>query len=267
MFRLVGQGHALPSGFSRRSCARLLQPPSLSPRRRFVRLVSAALFTLPLLAQSPERDRLLAAVALEHAQLFDDPAAAAYVNRICSQLTQLSDSPIDYTFKLLVAVDATEPMSLPGGYVFIPAAFFLSAQNEDEFATMLAHSVGHIELKQASKNLSHQQGTATIPLIFVGGSLHAQPRAPAWGMFPKFRSLQRENELEADSFGIELASRAGYNPAAFREYLRRTWSADFSTREARLAGLDVLLRRTPGAPPSQNHEFLRVQQAVRESLK
>lgn len=232
-----------------------------------MRLLLIAIFTLSLLAQSPEIDRLIATDFIEHVQTFDNLAVHAYIDRIGSQLiAHLPDTRFDYSFKVVVAQRVAEPISIPGGYIFIPAAFFLSAHNEDEFATMLAHSIGHIELKQAARNLAHQQGTATIPLLFVGtGGLHAEPGRTMMPM--AFRNLQRENELEADAFGIDLASRARYNSAAFREYLRRTRSADWSTREARLANMDALLRHTPAAPPSPNEEFLRLQQAVRETLK
>jgi predicted Zn-dependent protease len=64
-----------------------------------------------------------------------------------------------------------EPATLPGGYVFVPAGLFLAAQDEAEFAGMLAHAMGHIALRhgtrQATRGVLIKQ--RSIPLIFMGG--------------------------------------------------------------------------------------------------
>lgn len=212
---------------------------------------------------------------------FKSPRLYAYIQRIGSQLTAhlAEDTPFDYSFEVVIATHATEPISIPGGDIFVPAAFFLSAHNEDEFATMLAHSIGHIALQQVTRNIARQVRTGMqmgptpkIPLIFFGaGGLHIEPepRRSMEMMVPAgYRTMKRENELEADQFGVELASRSGYNASAFRAYLQRTQRAGLSalsalpSLELRLATIDV-----PVSPPSPIEEFLRCQQAVREALQ
>jgi beta-barrel assembly-enhancing protease len=246
-----------------------------------VRLLSIALFTLPLLAQSPDKEqaiwKALAAEIRKHMEAFNNPAVNAYVNRIGRQLTaHLTGAPSNYSFEVVQAEHATEPIPIPGGHIFIPPAFFIWARNEDEFATMLAHSIGHIELKQMARDLAAQRAQGRIPLIFINsGPLHVQPeRIPiAIRTSRVWQTMQPDDELEADKFGIGLASHAGFNPSAFRDYLQRTQRASSSALsalpplESRLAIIDELLSHTRAAPPSPNEEFLRCQQAVRDALK
>jgi predicted Zn-dependent protease len=247
------------------------------------------LLALPLVAQqgvnffSLEKERAmgdaLAADVRRQGQPLDNAGVDAYVKRVGSQLiAQLPEQPFTYNFEVIVSPDATEPISIPGGHVFVPASFLLSAQNEAEFASMLAHSIGHIALRHGTRSATRGQlvNASSIPLIFMGGwgGAHA-PAAARTSLIPLgFLRFQREFELDADRFGVQLASRAGYDARGLRTYVQRTQPSDANPttsplppREQRLAKLDELLNETPQAQPSPNDDFRRVQEAAREALK
>ena len=196
---------------------------------------SLALPVLPLLAQQSanlynvEKERALgrslASEVRQQSRPFDNPAVDAYVKRIGGELVaHLPENPLTYTFEVISTDEATEPIPLPGGYVFIPARFLLAAQDEAEFAGMLAHSIGHIALRHGTRPATRGEvmNVAHIPLVFAGGWMgggHADSRRPLIGVPIGFLEFQRTRELEADAFGLELAARAGYDPAALRRYI------------------------------------------------
>ena len=119
----------------------------------------AILLAIPLFAQvdlrQSEKERALgkhlASDILRESKPLAMPRAQAYVTRIGNELlSHLPGVPYVYSFEVIVT-DALEPIPIPGGRIFIPAKFFLSARDEDEFAAMLAHSIGHIALRHGSQ--------------------------------------------------------------------------------------------------------------------
>src|SRR5262245_17734472 len=78
-----------------------------------------------------------------------------------------------FTFSVIAEDPCTtvhEPAALPGGYVFVSAALFLAAQNEAEFAGMVAHAIVHIAERHGTQATRGQAvNYAGVPLIFMGG--------------------------------------------------------------------------------------------------
>lgn len=245
-----------------------------------------ALLALPAIAQQPatytlEKEqamgKALASDVRKRLPQFDNPTAAEYVNSIGKGLIdQLNEQIFSYSFELVVSADTSEPMAIPGGYIFIPATFFLVAQDEHEFAGMLAHAIGHIALRQHTRmaTRAQQSNMGTVPLIFIGtwmGS-HVDSRSLSPLIPVGFMEYQRLNELDADAFGIDLAARSGYDPAAFRRYVERTQQPSDSRvsplpqRELRLTKIDEILGQVPTPPSIQSTEYQRIQDLVRAAL-
>lgn len=198
------------------------------------------------------------------APLVDNPDALKYVQQVAARLAlQLPDEPFPYTFKLIGDSDiaSTEPLSLPGGYIYVPTQLFLTARDESEFAGMLAHAMAHVAerhgTRQATRGALGQ--TATIPLIFYGGWSGFGTRPSSSVAMPvAFLRMSNVYEEQADAEAVKMAAAAGYDP----EGLLRVLIRDQSTPAARLDAL----RSAIGAPaPSSNDEFLRLQQQLRNS--
>jgi predicted Zn-dependent protease len=250
--------------------------------------VLVGLMALPLLAQqgvnffSLEKERAigdaLAADVRRQSRPLDNSEVDAYVKRVGRQLVaQLPEQPFTYNFEVIITAEATEPVSIPGGYILVPASFLLSTKEEAEFVSMLAHSIGHVALRHGTRSATRGQlvNASSIPLIFMGGWGGAHAPSAGRALMPMgYLRFQREFELEADRLGVELASRAGYDARALRTYVERTQSDEANpaasplpSREQRLGKLDELLAATTAAPPSSNDDFRRAQEATREALR
>lgn len=196
----------------------------------------------------------------------------AYAKRIGKTLVaQLIGTPFDYQFEVIAGGNWTEPFSLPGGYVFIPAQAFVVALDEAEFAGMLAHAISHAALRQGVRT-AHM---ANVPLVFIGGwtGFHTDAQRAQTPMPASLLESHRIDELEADQFGLGLASRAGYAAAAYLRYVERTQPADSKTsplpaRELRLARLrETISALPPAMQSSSGEEFKLAQEDARSIVK
>lgn len=90
----------------------------------------------------------------------------AYVDAVGQRLSSAAAGPFPWRFEVVTGLlynnVTREPLSVPGGYIFVPAELITAAESEDEFAGMLAHAMGH-----PFPSFQQMQG-ANVPLIFVG---------------------------------------------------------------------------------------------------
>ncbi len=207
------------------------------------------LFILPCVAQQtpdpafPDKERALgkqlAADVLKRGRPVESAEQIEYLRRTGDRLASQLPGTV-WTFQAVIA-DSAEPMPFPGGIILVPDAFFGAARNDDEFAAMLAHSMGHIALRHGLRMPGPARGKPVV-FLTIGFSLHAGPAETGLAVPPGYLSQQRTNELEADQFALNLTGRAGFDPRALRRYLQRTLPDDttFSPlppRENRLARL------------------------------
>src|SRR5439155_11663448 len=105
----------------------------------------------------------------------DIPAVSGYVAEIGRLLAaQFPEARFPYTFHV-IAGDAGgrthKPMWLPAGYIFVPASLIRAAQNEAEFAGMIAHAMAHVAARHGIRPVTtgERPNPATVPLVFMGG--------------------------------------------------------------------------------------------------
>jgi predicted Zn-dependent protease len=217
-----------------------------------------------------ERERVLgkqiAADIRQQSTPFGNPVVDAYLQRVGNTLTsRIPDEAHAYTFEAVITRQVrVDPIPLPGGHILIPINFLLSVQDEAEFTCMLGHSIAHIALRHGFLS---RRGPGSTPLVFVASHTDPQQLLIPKGLW----GTQRNNELDADKFGLELAARSGYDPSACRRYVERTQPATSSdrplpTRKSRLEKMDELLNSLPVTSFPSSDEFLQVQAAVRSGM-
>jgi predicted Zn-dependent protease len=113
---------------------------------------------------------------------------------------------------------------LPGGKVFVYTGLFKYAANEDELAVVVAHEVAHALRSHGVKGAQRQQKAGLIgALLQVGMGVAGVKRDTAQTVTQVYRQgatlgylrpHSREQELEADSIGLMLMAKAGYDPRA-----------------------------------------------------
>lgn len=81
----------------------------------------------------------------------------------------------------------------------------------DEIAGILGHEVGHVKLGHYNKSVQRNVGWSILSTL-LGEAGGVAEMAGAVGMNLAESGFSREQEVEADDYGANLAVKAGYNP-------------------------------------------------------
>ncbi len=140
-----------------------------------------------------------------------DPLLNAYVNGVASNLwNQVQRKDVPYSIKIIKDTQINSFATM-GGFVYIYEGLIDFVQSDDEFASVVGHETGHIERRHVITTNTKAEiiqilfGLASLfsPIIYEFGGL-----AEA-GLMAK---ISREDEIQADRYGLQLMSRAGYDP-------------------------------------------------------
>lgn len=207
----------------------------------------------------------LAAELRQKTTPIDRAAVRDYVERIGAKLTaQLLDTGITYSFSSItnnISNTTHEPYALPGGYIFVPAILFLTAENEAEFAGMLAHAITHVAERHYTRQASRQQ-------VILLGAAGANAQAIPLGLLP----FHRQFEIEADKLAVEVMSGAGYDPEALAGYIGRVQRelltvqqvrSPLPARASRIAAIREAIEKLPSRTYTSDDSF----QAIREEVR
>ncbi|WP_068469734.1 M48 family metallopeptidase [Candidatus Protochlamydia phocaeensis] len=130
--------------------------------------------------------------------------------------------PWRFQFHLLADPKTINAFALPGGQVFITLGLFNRLQTEGQLAGVLSHEMGHVIERHAAQQMAKGQlGQILVMATGVGASDSQHPgrgyqAAMIANVVNQMTQLRygRKDELEADQWGLQLMTEAGYNPEA-----------------------------------------------------
>jgi predicted Zn-dependent protease len=141
-----------------------------------------------------------------------------YVQNIGQKLAAVSDRQLPYEFTVL---NNTVPnaWALPGGKIAVNLGLLLELHNEAELAAVLGHEIVHAAARHGAQQMERGmflQGALLATNIAVQGSEYSNlvvggAQLAAGLIHTKYG---RDDELEADHYGMLYMSRAGYDPTA-----------------------------------------------------
>lgn len=177
-----------------------------------------------------------------------DPLLNAYVDGVANNLwKEVARKDVPYNLKI-IKDDEVNSFATLGGYVYINEGLIDFVQSDDELAGVIGHETGHIErrhvltLNSKAQALNLLFGVASMfsPIIYEFGNLMEA------GAIAK---MQRADELQADRYGLQLMSRAGYDPENMHTML-----SHLNTLEDEHSNLvDKYLQDHPGADQRVAH--------------
>lgn len=157
------------------------------------------------------------------APLVKDPALQKYVNSVGRWVASQSErADLPWHFGVIES-DDLNAFSAPGGYVLITKGLYRKLENESQLAGILGHEIAHV-LKKHQLKLIQKQQLLNFGASFLGGKLGknnaSMQKVIGSGAEISARSLDKDAEYEADSMGMVLATRAGYEPFGLSEVLQ-----------------------------------------------
>jgi predicted Zn-dependent protease len=183
--------------------------------------------------------------------IVQDPTINRYLNAVGDSLARLtSRSDLEWHF-YMVNTNEFNAFALPGGYIYVNRGVAERADRLDQFASVVAHEIGHVVLRHSVKQMEQMQGAnvgvtvaCALTAICNSGLGQAGIQVAGSAIFAKF---SRSDEAEADAAGVEELVRANINPNGmpemFEKLLRErqsqpgaldAWFADHPLEEDRI---------------------------------
>jgi predicted Zn-dependent protease len=168
-----------------------------------------------------EVGRDLAQAFLAEAPTDPDAASQQFVDALGANLAgRVTNRQWRFSFRLMQAHEINA-FALPGGFVFMNRPLLeLCGADRDEVAFILGHEMGHVVHGHAMQRIVSRWALIaagrTLPVSgMAGGVLLHQIRELL------HKAYSRDQELDADRFGVRLAQAAGFDPQAAIRLLHR----------------------------------------------
>lgn len=145
-----------------------------------------------------------------------DPKLTAYVEEVGQRLAAVSDRKLPYEFHVLNN-SVPNAWALPGGKIVLNRGLLTELSSEAELAAVLGHEITHAAAKHTARSMSRGmllQGAMMASVIATQGSDYAQLAQLGAGLGAQLvtQKYGRDAEREADYYGMQYMSRAGYDP-------------------------------------------------------
>jgi predicted Zn-dependent protease len=135
----------------------------------------------------------------------DDQALDDYVTRVGNTLAAHAHRRLPYTFQLIPNSSMINAFSLPGGHVYIGKGLADLMMSEDQLANVLGHEIEHVDHRHCAERVQIEAQLRHLKLDVVGAVV-ALPLS-VWEA-----GYNKDEELEADREGMQLAVLSGYSP-------------------------------------------------------
>jgi predicted Zn-dependent protease len=174
-------------------------------------------------------------MAAQFGGLARDAQSSARVKAVGSKLargTEAAKTPYRFDYHLLADPRTINAFALPGGQIFITQGLLRLLRTEGELASVLGHETGHVLARHSAEHLAKAQLTqGLVGAVAVGsGDQSAAQIAQQVGALVNMK-YGREDELEADALGIQLAAEAGYDPRAMLGVMEALAKASAGARQ------------------------------------
>jgi len=180
-------------------------------------------------AVSRAQEKLIGEIVLEQiysqAPLISDPLLFEYTEHLIYRLSEYSQVEDRYFNILLIDDSSLNAFAAPGGIIGINGGLFLHADNEGQFASVLAHELAHLSQRHFARNVLKSQDSnlasalvmvSSIAIALISNNPNAISVGPAFLQSQNLR-YSRLFEKEADRVGFVNLVNAGYNPKSMGE--------------------------------------------------
>ena len=199
--------------------------------------VPPAVFSITV-KEEEDMSRQMLAMIYKYYEIVDDPVVVTYVNKIGNRiLSTLPQQPFKYHF-YVIKDDVYNAFATPAGHIFVYTGLLDAMEEEEELAGIMGHEIAHVYCRHISQKIERSKkiGIATLAgvaagiLLGVGGAGEAASAVTmgsvAAGQTAEL-SYSRENEMQADQFGLKFTTEAGYSVSGLLKILKKirgkTW--------------------------------------------
>jgi predicted Zn-dependent protease len=174
-----------------------------------------------------EHQRVLAA----YGGAYEDPKLQATLTKVVNRLVAASDRP-ELAYKVTILNSpAVNAFALPTGQLYVTRGLLGLANDSSELASVVSHEVAHVIARHA--DMREEQARRAELVSNVVNDVLSDPQDGAMALARSKLALagfSRAQEFEADSIGVGMAARSGYDPFGAARFLTSMGrNADFRT--------------------------------------
>jgi len=184
---------------------------------------------------SPEYERRLGQAFLSQirrqADIINDPEIETYIRSMGYRLVSHSDNNTQQFTFFIINDPAINAFSAPGGIVGINSGTILTSSTESELAGVIAHEIAHVTQKHMARSLEMQSRMSIPMMAAMLGAIILASQNPEAGQAAMVATqgattqmqinFTRSNEQEADRIGMQLLSRAEFNPMGMPDFFEK----------------------------------------------
>ncbi|MEK6699675.1 MAG: M48 family metallopeptidase [Nitrospirota bacterium] len=111
--------------------------------------------------------------------------------------------------------------ALPGGTIVITDDMVKAAESPDEVQAVLAHEIGHVELRHTLRSVLQNSVTAVVVATVTADAASLSVAVAGLPVLVAQTKYSREFEAAADAFAFRLLKQKGHSPAAFASLMER----------------------------------------------
>jgi predicted Zn-dependent protease len=150
--------------------------------------------------------------------VYRNPQLNSYIDRIGQRLAKNSKRPgLPYTFQI-VDDPNINAFATMGGFVYLHSGLIAKADNEAQLASVMAHEIGHIGGKHAIKQM---RDSAIAQGVLTATGLNREAAVQIGVDLALSKPNSREDEFEADRYGIDTMKKSGYATIGSVEFMQK----------------------------------------------
>lgn len=166
----------------------------------------------------------------------DDPEIETYLNQLGYKLVSVSArNQREFTF-FVVDDPSINAFAMPGGNIGAHTGLLLSAQNESELASVVAHEIAHVTQDHIARMVAGQSQSywptmAALALALLAARSNPNVASAAIASTQAYSiqnqlNYSRDYEREADRLGYEMLARAGFDLRSMSGFFNRMQRAN-----------------------------------------
>ena len=111
--------------------------------------------------------------------------------------------------------------ALPGAVIIMTDEMVALAETEEELLAVLAHEIGHVEMRHATRSVLQNSVIGVVAVTVTGDAATLSGAVASLPMLVAQTKYSREFESEADDFAFRLLRQKGYSANAFADLMER----------------------------------------------